>query len=126
VDWSKAQKVTLPNLNPTTKTISLPLPQHLLETIKVAAITRDVPYQSLIKVRLREKAAPVIEEFKARQSMGLVLPSAWYIAGALLFGIVGLLDFRRGRKALNCRFTTINSGHWPATIATGEVGRWAE
>ena len=55
VDWTKAQKVKLPNLRPTTKTISLRLPQHLLDSIKVAANSRDVPYQSLIKVWLQEK-----------------------------------------------------------------------
>jgi predicted DNA binding CopG/RHH family protein len=55
VDWSKAKKVALPNLKPTTKTISLRLPQHLLDSIKVAANARDVPYQSLIKVWLQEK-----------------------------------------------------------------------
>ncbi len=55
VDWTKAQLVTLPNLKPTTKTISLRLPQHLLDSIKTAANARDVPYQSLIKVWLQEK-----------------------------------------------------------------------
>ena len=55
LDWTKAQKVKLPNLRPTTKTISLRLPQHLLDSIKVAANARDVPYQSLIKVWLQEK-----------------------------------------------------------------------
>ena len=55
LDWATAQKVRLPNLKPTTKTISLRLPQHLLDSIKVAANTRDVPYQSLIKVWLQEK-----------------------------------------------------------------------
>ncbi len=55
LDWSKARKVTLPNLKPTTKTISLRLPQHLLDSIKTAANARDVPYQSLIKVWLQEK-----------------------------------------------------------------------
>jgi predicted DNA binding CopG/RHH family protein len=55
VDWSKAQKVALPNLKASTKTISLRLPQHLLDSIKVAANARDVPYQSLIKVWLQEK-----------------------------------------------------------------------
>ena len=55
LDWSQAQKVTLPNLKPTTKTISLRLPEHLLDGIKVAANARDVPYQSLIKVWLQEK-----------------------------------------------------------------------
>jgi len=55
VDWTQAQRVALPNLKPTTKTISLRLPQHLLDSIKAAANARDVPYQSLIKVWLKEK-----------------------------------------------------------------------
>lgn len=55
LDWSKARSVVLPNLKPSTKTISLRLPQHLLDSIKVAANARDVPYQSLIKVWLQEK-----------------------------------------------------------------------
>lgn len=55
VDWTKAQRVVLPNLKPSTKTISLRLPQHLLDSIKAAANARDVPYQSLIKVWLQEK-----------------------------------------------------------------------
>jgi predicted DNA binding CopG/RHH family protein len=55
MDWSKAQRVVLPNLKPSTKTISLRLPQHLLDSIKSAANSRDVPYQSLIKVWLQEK-----------------------------------------------------------------------
>ena len=55
LDWSKAQKAVLPNLKPTTRTISLRLPQHLLDSLKAAANARDVPYQSLIKVWLQEK-----------------------------------------------------------------------
>ena len=55
VDWSKAKRAVLPNLKPTTKTISLRLPQHLLDSIKAAANARDVPNQSLIKVWLQEK-----------------------------------------------------------------------
>jgi predicted DNA binding CopG/RHH family protein len=55
LDWANAQRVVLPNLKPTTKTISLRLPQHLLDSIKAAANARDVPYQSLIKVWLQEK-----------------------------------------------------------------------
>ncbi len=55
LDWTKAKKATFPNLKPTTKTISLRLPQHLLDAIKTAANARDVPYQSLIKVWLQEK-----------------------------------------------------------------------
>lgn len=55
LDWSQAKVATLPNLKPTTKTISLRLPQHLLDSLKVAANARDVPYQSLIKMWLQEK-----------------------------------------------------------------------
>ena len=56
LDWAQATRVTLPNLRPTSKAISLRLPISLLERIKVAAHKRDVPYQSLIKVWLAEKA----------------------------------------------------------------------
>jgi len=55
VDWSKAEKVRLPNLKPSTTSISLRLPVSLLERIKVAANKRDVPYQSLIKTWLSER-----------------------------------------------------------------------
>jgi predicted DNA binding CopG/RHH family protein len=55
VDWSKAQRVRLPNLKPSTTAISLRLPLSLLDRIKVEANKRDVPYQSLIKTWLAEK-----------------------------------------------------------------------
>jgi len=55
VDWSRAERVRLPNLRPSTKSISLRLPVSLLERIKIAAHKRDVPYQSLIKIWLAEK-----------------------------------------------------------------------
>jgi len=54
VDWNKAERARLPNLKPTTKTISLRLPVGLLERIKIEANKRDVPYQSLIKAWLDE------------------------------------------------------------------------
>ena len=47
LDWTKTQQIVLPNLKPTTKKISLRLPQHLLDSIKATANSRDVPYQSL-------------------------------------------------------------------------------
>jgi predicted DNA binding CopG/RHH family protein len=55
LDWKKAQLNVLPNLKPSTQTISLRLAQHLLDSIKIAANALDVPYQSLIKVWLQEK-----------------------------------------------------------------------
>jgi predicted DNA binding CopG/RHH family protein len=42
LDWSKARTRIMPNLKPTTKTISLRLPQHMLDSIKLAANARDV------------------------------------------------------------------------------------
>jgi predicted DNA binding CopG/RHH family protein len=59
VDWSKAQRVTFPNLKLSTKTISLRLPEYLLNDIRREANKRDVPYQSLMKVWLAEKVAQV-------------------------------------------------------------------
>ncbi len=56
VDWSRAQDVVFPNLKPSTTSISLRLPVALLAEIKRAANKRDVPYQSLIKMWLAEKA----------------------------------------------------------------------
>jgi predicted DNA binding CopG/RHH family protein len=55
IDWSKAQRVTFPNLKLSTTSISLRLPQGTLDRIKVAANRRDMPYQSLIKYWLDEK-----------------------------------------------------------------------
>jgi predicted DNA binding CopG/RHH family protein len=54
VDWAKAESVSLPNLKPSTKTISLRLPEGLLDSIKIEANKRDMPYQSLIKVWLAD------------------------------------------------------------------------
>ncbi len=55
IDWSRAERLTLPELKPSTRTISLRLPETMLEEIKLLAHQRDVPYQSLIKVFLAER-----------------------------------------------------------------------
>ena len=39
-----------------------------------------------------------MNELKNLQALGLTLPSPAYIFGAILFGIVGYVAFRRGRK----------------------------
>jgi predicted DNA binding CopG/RHH family protein len=54
VDWSKAAPVTMSNLKPSTRTISLRLPEMLLDSIKIEANKRDMPYQSLIKAWLAD------------------------------------------------------------------------
>jgi len=55
VDWSKARRVVFPNLKPSTRTISLRLPEHMIEDLKTLANKRDVPYQSLLKMFLAER-----------------------------------------------------------------------
>ena len=57
VDWSQAERIRLPNLKPSTTTISLRLPEGMLDELKVLANERDVPYQSLLKVFLAERLA---------------------------------------------------------------------
>lgn len=54
VDWTQAKRVALPNLKPSTRTISLRLPEMLLDSIKIEANKRDMPYQSLIKAWLAD------------------------------------------------------------------------
>jgi len=55
VDWSRARRMSLPNLQPSVRTISLRLPESMLEELKVLANRDDVPYQSLIKVFLADR-----------------------------------------------------------------------
>jgi len=55
INWNSAERMRLPNLKPSSTSISLRLPNTLLERIKTAAGKRDVPYQSLIKIWLAEK-----------------------------------------------------------------------
>lgn len=61
VDWSKAQRVVFPNLKPTTESISLRLPKYLLARIKGLANSKDVPYQSLMKIFLSEKVEEALK-----------------------------------------------------------------
>ena len=55
LNWDDGEVVTFPKLKPSTKTISLRIPESMLEELRVLANKRDVPYQSLIKVYLKEK-----------------------------------------------------------------------
>jgi predicted DNA binding CopG/RHH family protein len=55
VDWRQAKRVIFPNLKPSTRTISVRMPESMLDELKLLANKRDVPYQSLIKVFLRER-----------------------------------------------------------------------
>ena len=55
MDWSKAERVTLANLKPSTKTISIRLPESMLDELKLLANKRDVPYRALLKIFLAER-----------------------------------------------------------------------
>lgn len=55
IDWNQSKKVVLQNLKPSTKKISLRLPESMIEELKLLANKRDVPYQSLLKIYLSER-----------------------------------------------------------------------
>lgn len=62
VDYSKAKKGLLPKLKPSTRTISIRLPESLIEHLKVLANKRDLPYQSLLKMYLIERVEQEFHE----------------------------------------------------------------
>ena len=63
VDWDQAEAVILPKLKPSTKTISLRLPELMLNELRLIANKRDVPYQSLIKIFLKERIDQELKQF---------------------------------------------------------------
>lgn len=68
LDWSKAERVTLPNLRPSLRTISLRLPEAMIAELKLLANKRDVPYQSLLKVFLAERIREELAGNKASKT----------------------------------------------------------
>lgn len=68
IDWSQAKRVTLSNLRPSTRTISLRLPELMLEELKLLANKRDVPYQSLLKIFLAERIAQELAAARKKAS----------------------------------------------------------
>ena len=57
LNLNRMEPAVFPNLKPSTTTISLRLPDSMLNKIKVMANKQHVPYQSLIKMLLAEKIA---------------------------------------------------------------------
>jgi len=55
IDWEEAEAIVLPKLKPSTKSISLRLPESMLNQLRMIANKQDVPYQSLIKLFLKER-----------------------------------------------------------------------
>jgi len=66
IDWSKSKLTLFPNLKPSSKTISIRLPESLLENLKLLANKRDVPYQSLLKILLAEKIQEALQPNKRK------------------------------------------------------------
>jgi predicted DNA binding CopG/RHH family protein len=61
INWAEADEAIFAKLKPSTRTISLRLPELMLDELRLIANKRDVPYQSLIKVFLKER---IDEELK--------------------------------------------------------------
>lgn len=68
VEWAKGKRVVLSKLKPSVKTISLRLPEAMLEELKLMANKRDVPYQSLVKIFLAERIEEEIRSGLLRQT----------------------------------------------------------
>ena len=62
INWDNAEIQTIPKLKPSTKTISLRLPEYILDQLRSIANKRDVPYQSLIKIFLKERIDQEIKQ----------------------------------------------------------------
>ena len=68
IDWKKGRRVLFPKLRPSLKTISLRLPEIMLEELKLLANKRDVPYQSLLKIFLSERLEQELKSAGHRQN----------------------------------------------------------
>jgi predicted DNA binding CopG/RHH family protein len=65
IDWNQAETVTFQKLKPSTKTISLRLPEFMLNELRTIANKRDIPYQSLIKMFLKERIDQELKQVSA-------------------------------------------------------------
>ena len=54
INWDEGETTTFPKLKPSTKTISLRIPETMLEELRTIANKRDVACQSSIKGFLRK------------------------------------------------------------------------
>lgn len=63
IDWSDAENVVMPKLKPSTRSISIRLPESMIEELKVIANKRDVPYQSLLKIFISERIDAELHHF---------------------------------------------------------------
>jgi len=57
----------LPNLKPSTKKISLRLPELMIEELKLLANKHDIPYQSRMKMYLAERIQRELKSIGTKQ-----------------------------------------------------------
>jgi hypothetical protein len=69
-------------------------------------------YLNIYQANFGSSTIPFMNELKQLESLGLVLPSPAYIFGAILFGIIGWIAFRRGKKASIAGIATLPFPHW--------------
>lgn len=51
---SDFERVSFPNLKPTTRSISIRIPEYLLNRVKEKANELNIPYQSLLKLYIKK------------------------------------------------------------------------
>lgn len=68
IDWNDGKKLILPNLKPSLKTISLRVPESLIEELKLLANKKDIPYQSLLKVFLVERVEKELKNLSKKMA----------------------------------------------------------
>ena len=56
---SDLEEVSFPNLKPTTRSISIRIPEYLLNRVKEKANEINIPYQSLIKEYIKKGVFPL-------------------------------------------------------------------
>ncbi len=68
VDYAQAKLASFPNLKPTSRAISIRLPESLIENIKMLANREDVPYQSMMKILLSEKVQETLQSRRRKKT----------------------------------------------------------
>ena len=66
INYSKVELGFFPELKPSSRTISIRLPESLVEAVKLLANKQDIPYQSMLKILLAEKVREAFN-LKARK-----------------------------------------------------------
>ncbi len=68
LDWEEAEEVIFSKLKPSTRTISLRLPELMLNELRIIANKRDIPYQSLIKLFLKERIDVELKKYQGKKA----------------------------------------------------------